>query len=77
MRPLCSVRDRDAVARTRITIVLELDETTDGPAGYARLPDGTVHEFHGWLALAAAIDSLVRTPAGATPADRSDEKDTP
>jgi hypothetical protein len=67
----------DSVARTRITIVLELDETTDGPAGCARLADGTVHEFHGWLALAAVIDSLARTPAGATPSDTSNGMETP
>jgi hypothetical protein len=67
------------MARTSITIVLELDETTDSPSGCARLPDGTSREFHGWLGLAAAIDPLMRTPtpAGDTPADTSNGKETP
>src|SRR5262245_55191598 len=54
--------------RTTITIVLGLDESTDSPPGSARLPDGTAREFHGWLGLAAALDSLARTSAGAEPA---------
>src|SRR5262245_3562708 len=54
--------------RTTITIVLGLDESTESPSGSARLPDGTAREFHGWLGLAAALDSLSRTSAGAEPA---------
>lgn len=50
------------MARTSITIVLELDEAMDSPSGSARLPGGTTREFHGWLGLTEAIDSLVRTP---------------
>ena len=52
---------------TTVTIVLELDEWTDCPSGSVRLPGGTAREFHGWLALAAALDSLVRTPASSVP----------
>ena len=59
------------MARTSITIVLELDEATDSPSGSARLADGTTREFHGWLGLAAAIESLARMSASATPADTS------
>jgi len=55
------------MARTTITIVLELDESTDCPSGSARLQDGTAREFHGWLGLAAALDSLARTPGSAVP----------
>jgi hypothetical protein len=50
--------DRRAMARPSITIVLELDESADSPAGSARLPDGTRRSFHGWLGLTEAIDSL-------------------
>jgi hypothetical protein len=50
------------MARTSITIVLELDET-DSPVGSACLPDGTRRTFHGWLALSEAIDSLAGTDA--------------
>jgi hypothetical protein len=64
------------MARTSITIVLELDDETDSPAGSALLPDGTSREFHGWLALTEAIDALVRTDAGATPADSPTPKET-
>lgn len=46
------------MARTSITIVLELDPATDIPAGSARLPGGTARRFHGWLGLAEAIDGL-------------------
>ena len=53
------------MAHTTITIVLELDESTDHPSGCARLPDGTAREFHGWLGLAATLDSLARTPVPA------------
>jgi hypothetical protein len=53
------------MAHTTITIVLELDESTDCPSGSARLRDGTAVEFHGWLGLAAALDSLARTPGSA------------
>ena len=69
-------RDRDAMARTSITIVLELDETTDGPAGRARLPDGTPREFHGWLGLAEAIDSLARTSEGVSHSETPHERET-
>jgi len=55
------------MARTTITIVLELDEATDCPSGSARLPDGTARTFHGWLGLAAALDSLACRTAGAVP----------
>ena len=51
------------MARTSLTIVLELDEATDSPSGIARGPDGTAREFHGWLGLAEAIDSFARLPA--------------
>jgi hypothetical protein len=46
------------MARTSITIVLELDPAADIPAGSARLPGETPRRFHGWLGLAEAIDSL-------------------
>ena len=52
---------------TSITIVLELDETTDSPSGCARLPDGTTREFHGWLGLAEAIGVLGRPPEAVEP----------
>lgn len=65
------------MAETSITIVLSLDETTDSPSGSARLPDGTARDFHGWLGLAEAIDSLARTAVSATSADTSNRKDTP
>jgi hypothetical protein len=55
------------MGRTTITIVLELDESTDCPSGSARLQDGTAREFHGWLGLAAALDSLARPPGSAVP----------
>jgi hypothetical protein len=56
----CHVR---AMARTSITIVLQVDETVDTPVGTARLPEGTSRTFHGWVAFAEAIDAL----AGLTP----------
>jgi hypothetical protein len=43
-----------------ITIVFELDETSDRPCGSAHLPDGTSREFYGWLGLAEAVDALAR-----------------
>jgi len=49
------------MAPTTITIVLELDVSTDCPSGSARLQDGIAREFHGWLGLATALDSLART----------------
>ena len=55
------------MARTTITIVLELDTSTDCPSGTARLQGGTAHEFHGWLGFAAALDSLAHTPGNAVP----------
>lgn len=48
------------MARTSITIVLELDHASDCPSGSARLPDGTACDFHGWLGLTEALDSLTR-----------------
>jgi hypothetical protein len=51
------------MARTSITIVLELDQTADVPVGQARLPDGTTRPFHGWLGLSEAIDSLLNGDA--------------
>jgi hypothetical protein len=51
------------MARTSITIDLEFDETVDSPLGIARLPDGTSRTFHGWLALAEAIDALATLAA--------------
>jgi hypothetical protein len=65
------------MAGTSITIVLELDEVTDSPSGYARLPDGMAREFHGWLGLAQAIDSLARTAATVTSAKTSNGRETP
>ena len=53
--------------QTTVTIVLELDQSADCPSGRARLRDGTTREFHGWLGLAAALDSLARTPGSAVP----------
>jgi hypothetical protein len=64
------------MARTSITIDLELDEATDSPSGRACLPDGTAREFHGWLGLAAAIDSLARAHTRAA-ADTPNRRDTP
>lgn len=75
--PAAQPRDGRAMARTSITIVLELDETTDSPSGRARLADGTARDFHGWLGLAEAIDALARTPASLGPADTTDGKETP
>lgn len=60
------------MARTSITLVLELDETTDSPAGSARLPDGTSREFHGWLGLTEAIDSLARCASNPSEGDSND-----
>jgi hypothetical protein len=56
------------MARTSITIVLELDESADVPVGRARLPDGTFRTFHGWLGLTEVIDSLggIRVRSDAT-----------
>ena len=58
--------DRRRMAHATITIVLEL-ESTECPSGSARLPDGTARKFHGWLGLAAALDSLARRAAGPVP----------
>ena len=52
------------MARTSVTIVLELDETTDTPVGQAHVLGGPSREFHGWIGLAEAIDSLARTHEG-------------
>jgi hypothetical protein len=48
---------------TTITLVLELDETTDSLSGRVHLADGSDREFHGWLGLAEVIDSLTRASA--------------
>lgn len=56
------------MATTTLTIVVELDNTEDCPAGSARLPGGPSREFHGWLGLTEAIDSLARTHTGVNPA---------
>jgi len=64
----CAIVSR--MARTSITIVLELDESTDCPSGCARFPDGTTREFHGWLGLAEAIDVLRRPPESGEAAER-------
>lgn len=67
------------MARTGITIVLELDDSADTPVGTARLPDGTCRPFHGWLGLAEAIDSLagldIRSAADTKAASRRAELD--
>lgn len=60
------------MARTSITLVLELDETMDSPAGSARLPDGTSRKFHGWLGLTEAIDSLARRASNRLKENSSD-----
>ena len=62
------------MARMCITIVLELDDETESPAGRAALADGTSRDFHGWLGLTEAIDALVRTNAGSTLADTAREE---
>ena len=64
------------MARTSITLVLELDEPTGSPAGSARLPDGTSREFHGWLGLTEAIDSLARPNDQATMEENGDDTET-
>lgn len=65
------------MARTSITIVLELDETAaDSPSGCARAEDGRSRDFHGWLGLTEAIDALVQPP-DRSPTDTSNGKDTP
>jgi hypothetical protein len=77
---MCGLAGRAIVtpmARTSITITLEIDEATDSPSGCARLQDGTAREFHGWLGLAAAIDSLARAVVSATATDTSTDKETP
>lgn len=74
--PASAARDRGDVARTSITIVLELDEATDTPAGHARVPGGACRAFHGWIGLAEAIDALAR-PAQAGDSEPSDESETP
>lgn len=65
------------MARTSITIVLELDEASDLPAGSACLPDGTSREFHGWIGLTEAIDSLTRLAMSVTASGPSNRKETP
>jgi hypothetical protein len=47
-----------ATGTVTIEIVLDLEESLDHPRGTAALPDGTPRPFHGWLGLAAAIESL-------------------
>jgi hypothetical protein len=51
------------MARTSITIALELDDTVDVPVGLVRLPDGTERPFHGWLGLSEVIDALIGSDA--------------
>ena len=65
------------MARTSVTIVLELDETTDTPVGRAHVPGGPSREFHGWIGLAEAIDSLARTSVGVSQSEPSHERETP
>jgi len=55
---------RQAMADTRITIVIELDEIEDCPVGSAHLSSGARRPFHGWLGLTEAIDSLAALAAG-------------
>ena len=64
------------MARTSITIVLELDDETDCPVGSALLTDGTSREFHGWIALAETIDVLVQTRAGVMPVETPIREET-
>ena len=64
------------MATTTITLVLELDETTDSLSGRVRLDDGTACEFHGWLGLAEVIDSLSRATASAGHAETTNGKET-
>ena len=71
------MRDGEVMARPSITIVLELDETTDSPSGCARLPDGTAREFHGWLGLAEAIDVLGRPPERSNGVEQPTRKENP
>lgn len=71
-----TARDRDAMPRTTVTIVLELDETTGTPAGHARVPGGPSREFHGWIGLTEAIDALARTPEGVSHSEPSHERET-
>lgn len=61
------------MATTTITLVLELDETTDCPSGHIRLADGSACEFHGWLGLAEVIDSFVRASASLRHAAKGEE----
>jgi hypothetical protein len=65
------------MARTSTTIVLELDGTTDVPVGRASVPGGPSREFHGWIGLAEAIDSLARTQEGVSQSDPPHEGETP
>jgi hypothetical protein len=65
------------MAHTSVTIVLELDEMTDSPVGRARVPGGPCREFHGWIGLAAAIDSLARTHEGVGDPETTRERKTP
>lgn len=74
--PARAARDRGRMARTSITIVLELDDVADSPRGHACLADGTSREFHGWLALAEAIESLARTGATLGSGDTSNGEET-
>lgn len=61
---------------TTITLVLELDETTDSLSGRVRIADGSDREFHGWLGLAEVIDSLTRASASLDQAETTKEKET-
>jgi hypothetical protein len=61
---------------TTITLVLELDETTDSLSGRVRLADGSDREFHGWLGLAEVIDALTRAGASLGHAETTRGKET-
>ena len=63
MRGLMPACECQAMARTSIRIDLDSDELVDSPLGTARLPYGTSHTFHGWMALAEAIDALATLAA--------------
>lgn len=65
------------MARTSVTIVLELDETADTPVGRAHVLGGPSREFHGWIGLAEAIDSLARTHEGVGHCETPHERETP
>jgi hypothetical protein len=59
------------MARTSISIELDLDGPADSPAGTAALANGTVRTFHGWLGLTEAIVALVAISAESDPSRRT------